>query len=134
MHLDLRLTWGKHIKTKRKQLNVKVKQMLRLLGRRSTLSTESKLILYKPIWTYGFQLWCTESNSNIEILQRVQSRTLRSILNAPRYINSHSIHEDLQMNTMLSEIKKWNPKYLRKLVNRPNALAVNLLDNSETTD
>jgi hypothetical protein len=37
------------------------------------------------------------------------------------------------MNTVLSEIKKWNTKYLRKLENHTNALAVNLLDNGETT-
>jgi hypothetical protein len=37
------------------------------------------------------------------------------------------------MNTVLSETKKWNAKYLRKLENHTNALAVNLLDNSETT-
>jgi hypothetical protein len=37
------------------------------------------------------------------------------------------------MNTVLGEIKKWNTKYLTKLENRTNALAVNLLDNSETT-
>jgi hypothetical protein len=57
-------------------------------------------------------------------------RTLRFILNAPWYINNQSFHEDLQMNTVLSEIKKWNTKYLRKLENHTNALAVNLLDNS----
>jgi hypothetical protein len=45
----------------------------------------------------------------------------------------HRINEDLQMNTVHSEIKKWNAKYLRKLENHTNALAVNLLDNSETT-
>jgi hypothetical protein len=39
----------------------------------------------------------------------------------------------LQMNTVLNEIKKWIAKYLRKLENHNNALAVNLLDNSETT-
>jgi hypothetical protein len=37
------------------------------------------------------------------------------------------------MNTVLSEIKHWNTKYLRKLENHTNALTVNLLDNSETT-
>jgi hypothetical protein len=54
------------------------------------------------------------------------------ILNAPWYINNHRIHKDLQMNTVLSEIKKLNTKYLRELENHTNALAVNLLDNSET--
>jgi hypothetical protein len=84
-----------------------------LLGRRSTLSIESKLLLYKAvlklIWTYGIQLWGTASNSNIEILQRFQSKTLRSILNAPWYINIHRIYGDLQMDTVLREIKSGKP-------------------------
>jgi hypothetical protein len=109
VHLDRRLTWAKHIKAKRNQLNLKVKRMYWLLGTRSTLSTESKLLLYKavltPIWTYGIQLWGTASNSSIEILQRFQSKTLRVILNAPWYINNSRIHEDLQINTVKSEIK-----------------------------
>jgi hypothetical protein len=33
-------------------------------------------------------------------------------------------------NTVLSEINKCNTKYLRKLENHTNALAVNLVDNS----
>jgi hypothetical protein len=75
----------------------------------------------------------TASNSNIEILQRFQSKTLRSSRNAPWYINNHRIHEDPQMNTVLSENIKLNIKYLRKLENHSNALGVNLLDNSGTT-
>jgi hypothetical protein len=67
------------------------------------------------------------------ILQRFQSKTLRSILNAPWYVNDHRIHEDLQMNTVLSEIKMWSAKYLSRLENHTTAPAVNLLDNNETT-
>jgi hypothetical protein len=122
---------GKSI-LKRKELNKKAKQMQWLLGR-STLTRESKLLLHKavlkPMCTYRIQLWGTASNSNIENLQRFQSKTLRSTLNA----NNHRIHEDLQMNTVLSEIKKWNAKYLRKFENHTNALAVNLLDYREAT-
>jgi hypothetical protein len=80
-----------------------------------------------------FSYWGTASNSNIEILQRFQSKALRPILNAPWYINSHRIHEDLQMNTAISEIKEWVTKYVRKLEKYTNALAVNLQDSSETT-
>jgi hypothetical protein len=36
------------------------------------------------------------------------------------------------MNTAKSKIKKWSEKYLSKLENHPNALRVNLLDNSES--
>jgi hypothetical protein len=109
IHLDRRLTLAKHIQIKRKQLNQKDKQIHWLLGIRSTLSIENKLLLYKavlkPIWTYRIQLWGTAPNSNIEILQRFQTKTLRSILNAPWNVNKYRIHEDLQMNTVLSEIK-----------------------------
>jgi hypothetical protein len=84
--------------------------------------------------TYGIQLLGTASNSNIKILKRFQSKPLWSILNAHSYINSDRFHEDLQTNTVLSEIKRWNTKYLIKLENHSNALAVNLLDNSKTTD
>jgi hypothetical protein len=101
IHLDRRLTWAKHIKTKRNQ---------HWLLERSTLSIESKLLLHKAvlrsIWTYAFSCGGTDSNSNIEILQRLQSKTLRSILNTPWYINNHRIHEDLHMNTVVSDIKK----------------------------
>jgi hypothetical protein len=61
-----------------------------LLGRKSQLSTTNKLLLYKtilkPIWTYGKQLWGTASTSNIEILERFQSKVLRMIVAAPCYV------------------------------------------------
>jgi hypothetical protein len=40
-----------------------------------------------------FSSGVTASILNIEILQRIQSKTLRSILNAPWFINHHGIHE-----------------------------------------
>jgi len=71
LHLDHRLTWQKHIFTKRKQLGLKLHCMYWIIGRKSELSLENKLLIYKtilkPIWTYGIPLWDTASNSNIEI-------------------------------------------------------------------
>jgi hypothetical protein len=56
LHLDRRLTWHKHIFTKRRQLGLTFTKMHWLLGRKSQLSTTNKLLLYKtilkPIWTY----------------------------------------------------------------------------------
>jgi hypothetical protein len=74
LHLDRRLTWHTHIFAKRKQLGLSLTEMYWLLGRKSKLSINNKLLIYKvilkPIWTYGIQLWGTTSNSNIEILER----------------------------------------------------------------
>ena len=67
---------GMTLVNKSKQLRDKLKNFYWLFGRRSNLSTQNKLTLYKtvikPVWTYGIQLWGTASNSNIEILQRFQ--------------------------------------------------------------
>jgi hypothetical protein len=71
LHLDRRLTWRTHIFAKRKQLGLSLTKMYWLLGRKSKLSTNNNLLIYKvifkPIWIYGIQLWDTTSNSNIEI-------------------------------------------------------------------
>jgi hypothetical protein len=76
-----------HIFAKRKHLGVTLTKKYWLLGRKSQLSLSNKLLLYKtilkPIWTYGIQLWGTASTSNIEILERLQSKALRLILVSP---------------------------------------------------
>jgi hypothetical protein len=52
---------------------------------------------FKPIWTYGIQLWGTASTSNIEILSRFQSKALHMIVDAPWYVPNTVIRRDLQM-------------------------------------
>jgi hypothetical protein len=80
------ITSIQHIFTKSKQLVLTLTKMYWLLGRSSRLSLSNKLLLYKtilkPIWTYGIQLWSTASTSNIEILERFQSKALRIIVDA----------------------------------------------------
>ena len=58
IHLDRKLTWRKHITTKRKQLDLKLRKLYWITSRKSQLSQENKLLVYKavlkPIWTYGY--------------------------------------------------------------------------------
>jgi hypothetical protein len=58
----------------------------------------NKLLLYKvilkPIWTYGIQLWGSASTSNIEILERFQSKALRMITDAPWYVPNVILRQD----------------------------------------
>ena len=135
MYLDRRLTWKNHIKAKRDHLDIKTKRMYWLLGQNSELSLENKVLLYKailkPVWTYGIQLWGTSSNSNIEILQRCQSKTLRLMLNAPWYITNNNIHKDLSIPKVIEEVRSISSKYLERLSNHTNLLAISLLDDSE---
>jgi hypothetical protein len=108
LHLDRSLTWHTHIFAKCKQLGLSLTKMYWLLGQKSKLSTNNKLLIYKvilkPIWTYGIQLWGTTSNSNIKILERFQSKVLRLIVDAPWYMSNSVICKDLQIPTVKEEI------------------------------
>ena len=136
LHLDRRLTWRAHILAKRKQLNCKFQKLYWLLSKTSKLRTENKLLIYKaaikPIWSYGIQLWGTSSHSNIEILQRFQSKILRTIVKAPWYVSNAIIHRDLMCPTVHEVIKHFGQSYGMRLEHHQNPEAINLLDNSTT--
>lgn len=131
LHLDKRLTWRKHIFAKRCQLGIKLRKMYWLMGRKSKLSMANKVLLYKcmlkPVWTYGIELWGTASNSNVEILQRFQNKTLRQIVNAPWYVPNELIRNDLKIPTVKEEIQIKRRNYAMRLLKHPNELARNLL-------
>lgn len=137
VHIDRRLTWKKHIESKRDQLKLKMYSLYWLIGRKSSLDLDLKVLLYnsilKPIWSYGCQLWRTASNSNIEIIQRVQSKILRSITNAPWYVKNCQIHKDLNIAMVKEELQSNTVKYAKRLTDHPNPLAKNLLNTSNAS-
>lgn len=137
MHLDRRLNWKEHISKKRKQLDLKLSKLYWLIGRKSKLSLNNKLIVYKvilkPVWTYGVQLWGTASASNMQKLQQFQSKSLRIITDAPWFVSNETLHNDLHIPYVLQEAKCASAKYLSRLELHPNSLAVTLLDNSNAT-
>jgi hypothetical protein len=49
MTIDSKLTWKQHIAKKRKQINITIKQLTWLLGRKSNLAIKNKLLIYKTI-------------------------------------------------------------------------------------
>ena len=61
----------------------------------------NKLLIYKailkPVWTYGVQLWGSESNSNLEILEGFQSKVLQIITDTPWYVPNVVIKRHLQV-------------------------------------
>jgi hypothetical protein len=72
------------------------------------------------IWTYGIQLWGTASNSNIEILQKLQNKFFA--VDAPWYVTNDTVHHDLNVPYIRNEIRRdmligWRSilTYLRKI-------------------
>jgi hypothetical protein len=114
-----------------------LEKMYWLLRRKSKLSTSNKLVIYKtilkPILTYGIQLWGMASTSNIEILERFQSKALRMIVDAPWYVPNTVIRRDLQIPTVKEEIRRYSSQYSARLSAHPNDLIVNLTELPDKT-
>uniref|UniRef100_A0A6M2DDB3 Putative rna-directed dna polymerase from mobile element jockey n=1 Tax=Xenopsylla cheopis TaxID=163159 RepID=A0A6M2DDB3_XENCH len=124
LHLDNKLIWKKHILKKKKQIELKMKELNWLLGRSSKLSLENKILLYKtiiiPIWTYGIELWGCASKSNIQIIQRTQNKILRTITNAPWYIPNYMLHNDLNIQPIQDIIRSKSTNYCTKIESQTN--------------
>jgi hypothetical protein len=129
--MDRKLTWHHHIFAKRKQLGLTLTKMYWLLGCSWQLSLPNKLLyktILKPIWTYGIQLWGTTSTSNIEILERFQSKALRIIVDALWYVPNTHIRRDLQLTSVKEEICRYSSQYSSRLSIHPNGLIVTLVE------
>lgn len=130
--LDAKLRWNEHVKIKNVELQLKWKKLNWLIGRKSTLSIENKIMIYnqmlKPIWTYGAQLWGCTNKKNINIIQRFQNKVLRSIVNAPWYIRNTDLHRDLRVNTVTQEIGNIATKHNSRLRSHINPEASSLAD------
>jgi hypothetical protein len=126
-----KLTWHHHIFTKRKQLGLTLTKTYWLLGRSSRLSLPNKLLLYKSIlksiWTCGIQLWGTASTSNIEIIERFQSKAVRIIVDAPWYVPNNHIRRDLHMTSVKEEICHSSNQYYTRLTTHPNDQILTLM-------
>jgi hypothetical protein len=100
------------------------------------LLIETKLLIYKavikPIWSYGIELWCCASKSNIVFMQRSQSKILRAIANAPWYVTNHTLHTDFNV-PYVSEFKHERiNNHHNNLEAHPNPLLEPLLQPTNT--
>jgi hypothetical protein len=98
-----------------------------LVNKKNThLSIENKLLIYKaaikPIWSYGMELWGCSSKSNIVIMQRPQSRILRTIANTPQYVTNHTLHTDFNILYVSDVIHERINKHHNNLEAHPNPL------------
>jgi hypothetical protein len=128
--LDKRLTWRSHIKNKKQQLNFKLKELYRYIGSHSRLPLHLKLQLYKtlfiPVWAYGLQLYGTAKRTNLHLLQAFQSKFLRIITGAPYYVSNHTIHSDLNMQTISTTAESSYRSFYATLGHSRNPLIRNL--------
>jgi hypothetical protein len=83
-------------------------------------------IINNPVFIFTF-LYTKIYDSNIEILERFQSKVLRMIVDAPWYVPNSLMRRDLSCPTDKEEIRRYSSHYGDRLRTHPNHLAVNLL-------
>lgn len=131
IHLDRRLTWKAHLHKKKEQIKLTFNKMYWLLNKKSKLSLSTKIAVYKsiirPIWTYGIQLWGAAKKSNLEIIKRVQSKIIRAITGAPRYVRNKFLLRETKINEVDEIIAKHSKAYLARLEQHPNSTARTIL-------
>ena len=127
LHLDTQLTWKLHIKSIVEKIQKTRRQIHWLTSRKSKLSIENKLKIYKtiikPIWTYGIPLWGTAAMSHINKIEVIQAKILRTIVNGPWYVRNEDIRRDLGIPTVKEEISRYPEKYKSRIATHPNRLA-----------
>jgi hypothetical protein len=129
--MDSKLTWIQHVVKTRKQIDLTIKQMNWLIGRKSHIAVENKILIYKaiiiPIWTYGLQLWVCASKSNTAIIQRSESKILRMIVDASWYVSNATLHADLGISSVQDVIQQRSNKHHNKIKTHENPLLKMLL-------
>jgi len=110
MTLDANMRWKAQIEKEREEISLKHKKIYWIIGRRSALSMNNKLILNKPIFipvcTYGIQVWGGTNSNKTDIIQRCQNKVIRNFVVAPCYIRDTDHRTHLQMDMVTNEIRK----------------------------
>jgi hypothetical protein len=114
MHLDRRLTWAKHVKTR----TARPKSETNALATRKKINTINRK--QTPPTQSTTQIHMQQRNSAMGDSLQFQHRNppALSIQDSPIHSERTLVHKQpREMDTVFSEIKTWNTKYLRKLEN-----------------
>jgi hypothetical protein len=84
------------------------------------------------IWTYGIALWGCASKSNISVMQRYQSKLLRTITNAPWYVTNQTLHSDLRIPYVRSVLQDYIHKHRSALEVHSNLFVEPVLHTTHT--
>jgi hypothetical protein len=66
------------------------------------------------------------NHQRTKIIQRLQSKVLRTITNAPWYVLNYMLYNDLQIPFITEEIKRYSTPYHNRLIGHENSYVTEL--------
>lgn len=116
--LDDKRNFAAHIQSCRTKALNSFKALYPLLSKRSNLSTNNKLILYKaiirPKITYASPVWINASMTNINKLQVTQNKILKCIHGVPRNFPTRTLHEISGIDLLNDAFRELTNVFLNK--------------------
>lgn len=116
--LDSKLNFRTHVDQIRGRASRCMSALYPLIGRRSTLSADNKLRIFKmiirPILTYASPVWIRAAISNRKHLQIIQNKCLKSILKLPWRFPTIDLHERAGVLTLFEYIGNLNLNFNEK--------------------
>ncbi|GBN21490.1 RNA-directed DNA polymerase from mobile element jockey [Araneus ventricosus] len=117
--LDRNLTFRPHLNHIENKYNKAFRAQYSLICRNSRLSIQNKLLIYKaylrPILTYTSPVWAFTAKSNFNIIQVLENKTIRMIMQADWYIRNTDIRKSINIPSLKDFIIKLSDKFYNNL-------------------
>lgn len=114
--LDTRLSFAPHLTDAINRAYAALSKLYPLVNRRSKLTTDNKLTIYKtilrPIMTYACVSWNIISDTQCKRLQTTQNKMLRLLTNSSRYISIAELHRLSRTQMVREYIEECSQKFL----------------------
>src|SRR5699024_11810659 len=124
--LDKGLTFRSHITSARNKGIAVMKHLYPMINRRSRLSLDNKLQMYKmivrPTMLYASPAWGMAAKTHISKLQTVQNKYQRMAFDAPWYVRGNQLQREAGMPTIEEVMLKTAQKAFAKAETHPNEL------------
>ena len=117
-HLDKKLLYSKHINETRIKIGELIGLLYCLINRKSALTTQNELTIYKalikPVLLYAAPVWNSAANPHIQKIQTAQNKLLRMITNADRNTTNHEIRINNKIEYIKTSIDEVTRKFYQE--------------------
>lgn len=117
--IDRKLTMKSHVEYVMNRTQNAVKILYPLIHRKSKLSTQNKVLLFKtclrPIYTYACPLFSSIARSHLLKLQRLQNKILKMIFDLPWHTPTITLHEENDIELVDNFTSRIRENFLHKL-------------------